>query len=318
MGFKEVFSNFLPSNITIIGVSGSGKTTFYGWLLEDSSLDHSKTTSSTGITREITSIGGKKFRMIDTAGQVEFRKWWDSEVDKAKMVLFFVDMMDPSTYADSKEQLLKFLQKVKDRSKKLVLVLNKIDLFEPNNKDRTSLLNKKLVELVEYFEFNDVLKDQGSFTIIPVSAKTGENCDKLIKIVYRSITGYDLDTRLTVDNMVIVDRDGIVQFHKGNVKNLEDKIEGALSQLITKGIEIMAGSEDPEFQISRGDNFVAFYKTPDFYLSILIDKRLNTERAKTVLKESAEFLIRTKWIHCDEKRRLELISELMKDQLSFS
>ncbi len=155
--------------VVIYGRPNVGKSSLLNALLRQ---ERAIVTPIAGTTRdtieEFVNIKGLAVRLIDTAGILEHRDEIEKEalartrkaLKEADLVLFVLDSSEPLT-----EQDLLLAQRVRD--KKVALILNKCDLMRRIDRDEAQkMLTSEIVE---------------------VSARQGQNIDKLEDIVWRSV-----------------------------------------------------------------------------------------------------------------------------------
>lgn len=168
-GFKSGF-------VTVIGRPNAGKSTLLNQLLGQKVLimsDKPQTTRNK-IRCILTEERGQVI-FLDTPGiHKPKHKLGEYMVDSAlesirevDLVLYMVDVT--AEFGKGEEYILENLKNVKTPC---ILLLNKIDLIEKD----------KLLKLIKDFS---ALKD--FFAIIPVSAKTGENKDELLKVIFNEM-----------------------------------------------------------------------------------------------------------------------------------
>lgn len=173
-----------PLQMTLIGRPNAGKSTLINRLLGE---DRLLVGSQPGITRDAIRLdweyGGRPLKLIDTAGvrkrarvsdhleQLSVRDTLQA-VKFSHVVVLVVDARHP---LDRQDVLL--AQKVIEEGRCLVIAVNKWDLAE-----RVSFEEIKDVLLTSLSEVKGV-------PVIPLSAKTGHNLDKLMAAIFKM---YDL------------------------------------------------------------------------------------------------------------------------------
>jgi len=152
--------------IAIVGPPNSGKSTLLNALLGDNRAIVSDIPGTTRDTIEdICVIEGIKFRFIDTAGLRETSDVVEkmgierskAAVRKAQIVIGLVD----STSQNFLDNILEISAMVSD-NQQLVIVCNKVDIFD---------INKKSPDFKSW--------QMASYTVLPISAKTGQGLDAL-------------------------------------------------------------------------------------------------------------------------------------------
>ncbi len=158
-----------PPVVTVMGHVDHGKTS----LLDSIRKTHVVSGEAGGITQHIGAytidVNGKKVTFIDTPGHEAFtsmRKRGAQLTDIAILVVAADDGVMPQTRESIKH--------IKEAGIPMIVAINKIDK-EGANIER---LKQQLAE-------NDVLPEEwgGDAILVPISAKTGENIDKLIEMI---------------------------------------------------------------------------------------------------------------------------------------
>jgi len=194
---KNVYTSFETGNairngvpVAIIGKPNVGKSTLLNQLVNDDRAIVSEIAGTTRDTVEDTIIiNGIMFRFIDTAGLREtadiienlgIRKTYQ-KISMASVVLLLLDARDElSCITGSVEEIRK---QIKDQNKYLFLIINKSDLVTGK---KINAIKKLLTTVNNEF-------------ILPVSAKTSYNLDKLISL----LTSLLVHDQLTEDKTII-------------------------------------------------------------------------------------------------------------------
>jgi GTPase len=168
--------DFKSGFVTVIGRPNAGKSTLLNQLLGQKVLIMSDTPQTTRnkIHCILTEERGQII-FLDTPGiHKPKHKLGEFMVDSAleslkevDLVLYMVDAT--SEFGGGEEYIIENLKQVKTPC---ILLLNKIDLIE---KDKLLKLIKDYSDLMEFM------------AIIPISAKTGENKEELLKILFKEI-----------------------------------------------------------------------------------------------------------------------------------
>lgn len=172
-----------PLKLAILGRPNAGKSSLVNALL---GKDRTIVSPIAGTTRDSldvkTELFGKNYWLIDTAG-IRRRAKVDDEVEafsihqaitsmeRSDIALLVVDCAAGASMQDRK-----IAQLIVERNKPCILVMNKFDLYHPTakEKDRRTALVEDMRR--EFFFMNYA-------PMITVSAKKGENLDKLFKTV---------------------------------------------------------------------------------------------------------------------------------------
>jgi len=207
--------------VAIAGATNTGKSTLLNALLGE---DRAIVSDIHGTTRdtieETLNIDGILFRFIDTAGLRETSEVVEKigiertfkKISEASIVLGMVDLTrDPETTLETVSDIL---DKVDFSSQKLVILLNKTDIFDINK--NVSTINT-IVSLIDNKGFKAQLANEGEIhgtesnieensskdvvNILPISAKTGSGIGTLRELLastQRDLLG-DSDTTLVTN-----------------------------------------------------------------------------------------------------------------------
>jgi len=159
--------------VTIAGNTNVGKSTLLNRFLNE---EKAIVTDIAGTTRDViedvVNIKGIEFRFIDTAGiresedkieNIGIERTFD-QIDKAKIVLLLVDANQELNYI--LDTIKKVEQRIEGTGKKLLVLLNKVDLVE--TEDQLSNIEQSI---------RSVITTEDEF--LRISAKSGKNTDRL-------------------------------------------------------------------------------------------------------------------------------------------
>ncbi len=189
--------------VAIAGATNTGKSTLLNALLgEDRAIVSDVHGTTRDTVEETLNIDGILFRFIDTAGLRETSEIVEKigiertfkKISEAEIVLGMVDLTrDLETTRQTIEEIL---EKVDLKTQKLVILLNKTDIFELN---KSVITNNNIVSLFENkgitpqlvgstdFPVSEAASDQNikktSTIILPISAKTGSGIPSLRSIL---------------------------------------------------------------------------------------------------------------------------------------
>ena len=185
--------------VAIVGATNTGKSTLLNALLgEDRAIVSDVHGTTRDTIEETLNIDGILFRFIDTAGlretsevveQIGIKRTF-KKISEASIVLGMVDLTrDIETTGQTVSDIL---DKVDFGSQKLMILLNKMDIWEVNKNVK---IPNNIVSLVENKGFNaniinteeiivsssDALQDSGDnlINLLPISAKTGSGIQAL-------------------------------------------------------------------------------------------------------------------------------------------
>ena len=207
--------------VAIAGATNTGKSTLLNALLgEDRAIVSDVHGTTRDTIEETLNIGGVLFRFIDTAGLRETEEVVEKigiertfkKISEASIVLGMVDLTrDPETTLETVSDIL---DKVDFNSQKLVILLNKTDIFDINK--NVSTINT-IVSLIKNKGFKSQLTNEGEIygteshfeenwhedvvNLLPISAKTGTGIRvlrNLLASTQRDLLG-DSDTTLVTN-----------------------------------------------------------------------------------------------------------------------
>jgi GTPase len=172
-----------PLKLAILGRPNAGKSSLVNALL---GKDRTIVSPMPGTTRDSldvkTELFGKNYWLIDTAG-IRRRAKVDDEVEafsihqaitsmeRSDITILMVDCSVGASMQDRK-----IAQLIVERNKPCILVMNKFDLYKPELPER-----ERRTELIEHMRREFFF--MGYAPMLTISAKKGENLDKLFKTV---------------------------------------------------------------------------------------------------------------------------------------
>ena len=154
--------------LIFLGDQGTGKSCILNRFVEDKFDEKYQATIGLDFHSKNITIHDQDVRLIiyDTAGQEKFRSLIPMYIREAQIILFIYDISDK----DSFDSIPKWIQQVNDVINKevvFVLIGNKLDLES----------NRKVT-----FEEGKKLAEKSNYVFQEVSAKTGENFEKLFEV----------------------------------------------------------------------------------------------------------------------------------------
>ncbi len=173
--------------VTLIGRPNVGKSTLMNYLIgQKIAITSNKPQTTRNRIQTVLTTEEGQIVFVDTPGIHKAKnKLGEYMVNVAERTLNEVDvvvwLVEPSTFIGAGEKhIIEQLKKVKTP---VVLVINKVDM----------------VKREEVFAFIDAYQKQYDFAaIVPVSARTGENTDELVKVLFQYLPYgpqfYDEDT----------------------------------------------------------------------------------------------------------------------------
>jgi len=206
--------------VVLTGYTNAGKTTLFNKLTGESKIVSSSPFSTLSTTTRLINFQGYQFLISDTIGFIEdlppllIEAFYTTleELIYADLILLVIDISEEVEEIKRKvEASLKVLSEIGVMGKPVLLVLNKVDVVDKRE------LHKKVEEIALNIEHK-----------IAISAKTGENVEKLCQMIVRMLPRLrTLRARIPVESLPNV----FHKFHRLKVKVL-DIGEKALVELV--------------------------------------------------------------------------------------
>ncbi len=173
----------ISQKICLVGDFGIGKTSLIRQFVDRQFSDKYLSTVGVKISRKLVSIPdlasnpeeeSKQLQLIvwDIEGSTRFKAIAPSYLQGAKGALMVADVTRDSSMQNLKDHIQLF-QSVNPKSS-LIIALNKVDLIEPDEKDR--LFQSIFIEFTNFKE-----------SIYVTSAKTGEGVDEIFQTLARQM-----------------------------------------------------------------------------------------------------------------------------------
>ena len=203
----NAIKNGIP--VAIVGHSNVGKSTLLNTLLKEDKAIVSKIAGTTrDVIEDTMVINGVNFRFIDTAGirtttdeveNIGIERTFN-RVEKAQIVLFLIDATEKMS-----EEIKSYFKDVCNHlseGSKLICVINKCDKAPEN----VSLLKSSIIEMKDNISqqletSSSSSKNDGCFNninIVEISAKQGNNVDKLIAELMSVVNVNTLDSQSVI------------------------------------------------------------------------------------------------------------------------
>ena len=159
--------DLIKLKLIVVGNQGTGKSSILNRFVNETFDENYQATIGLDFHSKNITIHDQDVRLIiyDTAGQEKFRSLIPMYIREAQIILFIYDISDK----DSFDSIPKWIQQVNDVINKevvFVLIGNKLDLES----------NRKVT-----FEEGKKLAEKSNYVFQEVSAKTGENFEKLFE-----------------------------------------------------------------------------------------------------------------------------------------
>jgi len=118
----------------------------------------------------------------DMPGQLTFRKKWLIGLQDSNIIIFMIDVANQIRFEESKREFWKIINRYELFGIPLLILANKIDLFDhsvQDNKEQIGRLNK---EIIEYFEFEKI--DNREWKLLFTSVKTNFNITNVTEMIF--------------------------------------------------------------------------------------------------------------------------------------
>ena len=160
--------DLIKLKLIVVGNQGTGKSCILNRFVNETFEENYQATIGLDFQSKNVKIDNQDVRLIlyDTAGQEKFRSLIPMYIREAQIILLIYDITDRDSF-DSMPKWLKEIFDVKNSEAVFVLIGNKIDL--ENDRKVPTEEGKKFAE-------------QNNFIFQEVSAKNGENFEKLFEI----------------------------------------------------------------------------------------------------------------------------------------
>ena len=142
----------------LLGHSNVGKTTFFKCFMNHKSVNNISTLG-TEFINIMAEVCGEKIilQLIDTAGQERFAKIANNTIRNVNGVLLFYDIADRESF-DKVSSWINQIKEINQNNAEIILIANKIDLFEKRDVAKTEAINFAQLQNIKYFECSCVLK----------------------------------------------------------------------------------------------------------------------------------------------------------------
>lgn len=179
----EINPEDIPMQIALVGRPNVGKSTLFNRILGE---ERTLTGPEAGITRDSIMVdcefGGKKLKLVDTAGMrkranvqetVEKMAVGDTleSIKYAHVVVWVIDANQPLEKQDNH-----IAAHVEQEGRAMVLAVNKWD----------EIADKPAYLKAISHRLGDVMSQASGITVVPMSAKTGDGVDKLLKECFKT------------------------------------------------------------------------------------------------------------------------------------
>jgi small GTP-binding protein len=124
--------------VFVFGIDQAGKTAFVLSMKEDRTVSTTLPTLAFNIDK--ISVQNMQFQIWDAPGQRAFREIWTKGYDKAKLLVFLLDVADTARYEEAFTEFTRVLEDPITRGIPLVFCYHKMDL--PESKENLAMARK--------------------------------------------------------------------------------------------------------------------------------------------------------------------------------
>ena len=147
------------NKIFLFGLDKAGKTALSRHI-KNESPENTKPTLAFNLDKLV--IDDIEFQIWDAPGQISLRKVWKNGFQRAKILLFVLDVSIPERFAESKNELENVLNNLETREIPLIFCFNKMDLQEAkdNHTKAREVFKLPLITERNVFHFNTSMKEE--------------------------------------------------------------------------------------------------------------------------------------------------------------
>jgi len=194
--------------VALVGYTNVGKSTLMNVISKSDVFAENKLFATLDTTVRKVVLGNLPFLLSDTVGfirklptqLVESFKSTLDEVREADLLLHVVDISHPQ-FEEHIESVNQILSEIKSSDKKIIMVFNKIDQYEPEKIDEDDLITERTGR---HFTINDWKKtwmEKVGDRALFISALNKENLDEFRKRVYDEVRDIHV-TRFPYNNFL--------------------------------------------------------------------------------------------------------------------
>ena len=125
------------------------------------------------------------FAFWDMPGQSFFRKKWLIGIQDSNIIIYMIDIANQLRFEESKQELWNILENSEFSQIPLLILGNKIDLVNHNNKNNNNdeeHLNRIQDEIIDFFNLNEIVGRE--WKILITSVKTNYNIEEAIHTLH--------------------------------------------------------------------------------------------------------------------------------------
>lgn len=312
MGLIEWIKKFKKDfDILMIGLDNSGKTSIINFLRTKDALD---TVPTVGVQEhEFRLADTVVFKLLDTAGQKQYRGNWSKFLRTTDVIIFVVDVMDEARYPEAREEFEKVVQSLRERRNgnkvPILMAMNKIDLLKSKEE-----IDKKAIELLKYFKFEDFLEKKNPYHIQPTCALTGDGLFDLIKWIFTETTGKRIDSKITFEEFMVFEKGGNLLISKSQFFGKDmDQIIGSLMHIINSCVSQLNNKN--HFAMELDNKRILVYNIDNLTGVAVIDSADDDTRASTLLQKIIKNLSSLNFSILDEESKKKYYNQMVIEQL---
>jgi small GTP-binding protein len=121
----------------------------------------------------------------DSPGQSSFRERWLLGIQDSNIIVYMLDVANQLRFEESKREFWQIFNQNEFIDVPLLILGNKIDLINENNRNSSEPLERTRGEIIDFFEF-EKLKTK-SWEFIFTSVKTNYNIEKALSIIFKQV-----------------------------------------------------------------------------------------------------------------------------------
>lgn len=312
MGLYDWLKRFKKNfDILMIGLDNSGKTTILNFLQTKDPLE---TVPTVGVKEhEFRLADTVTFKILDTAGQKQYRENWERFLKTADVVIFVIDVADEARYNEAKQEFNKAVKSIRNRRKgrkvPILMAMNKVDLLP----DRTHV-DLKIKELMDLVDYEDFLENRNPFHIQPTCALNGEGLFDMIKWIFTETTGKEIDDRITFDEFMIFEKGGNLLISKSQFFGKDmDEIIGSLMHIINSCVSRL--NDKNHFAMELDNKRVLVYNVGNLTGVAVINSASDDVKASTMLQKIIKNLNDINFDTLDEGSKKKFYNQFVIEQL---
>ena len=122
----------------------------------------------------------------DSPGQSTFRERWLLGLQDSNIIIYMIDVANQLRFEESKREFWKIFNQNEFKDIPLLILGNKIDLFNHNVHESNESLERTKKEIIEFFEFDKLAYRKWEFLFS--SVKTNYNIEKALNTIFTLVS----------------------------------------------------------------------------------------------------------------------------------